>query len=347
MDPLTIALIGSVAAPVVGGLIGADQAGRARDDANAARQRALAEFAGISVPDAERQRVSMELMQYLGDYNPQTETALAMGPTGMEQVSLDPRLRAAQMSALEQMSGLASGEIKPGDMAAFELARRNAAQESEAKQQQILQEMQARGQGGSGAELIARLTASQRGADRLQQAQLEEAKAMQQARMQALAQQASMAGQTRGQEYGEQSDLARARDAIAQFNLANQQNVGQRNVAGVNQAQLRNLETKQNIAGQNVGLRNQEQMYNKNLAQQEFQNRMNLAAGRSGQYQGMANAADQAAAGAAAMWAGIGQGVGTGLGAYGASKAKTTNPSTQVQGTTMAGGSYFDPSDIG
>lgn len=339
MDPLTIALIGSVAAPVIGGMIGNQAASGQRDAANAARAQALAQYSGISVPDQEQQRLSMNMLQYLGDYNPQSETALNMGPTAMNNVSTDPRLQQAQMSALQQLSGLASGKPQEGDLAAFELARRNAAQESQAKQQQIIQEMQARGQGGSGAELIARLKSAQSGADSLQQAQLQQAQAMQQARIQALANQSAMAGQVRGQQYGEQSDLARAKDVISQFNIQNQQNVGQRNVTGANQAGLRNLETRQQMGNQNVGLQNQQQMYNKNLAQQQFQNQLNLAGAKAGQYGGQAQAADTAAAQQAAMWSGIGQGVGTGVAAYGAASAKQPatpgTMSTQVEGAVQ------------
>jgi len=248
------------------------------------------------------------------------EQLIQQQDTRLSDVQVDPRLQADQMSALEQISGLASGQVKSGDLAAFELARRNAAGEAQAKQGQILQEMQARGQGGSGAELLARLQSAQSGADRLSEAQMQEAQAMQNARMQALQQQANMAGQIRGQDYGEQSNLARARDTINQFNTQNSQNVQGRNVSSQNQAQLQNLANRQNIANANVDTANKQQAANKQLLQQQFQNQLGLAQGRAAQYSNQADASTAQAGQTAGMWGGIGQGVGTGIAAYNTKK---------------------------
>lgn len=306
----------AVAAPLIGGLIGADQANKNRDAANKAREQALAQFANIELPDIEKQKLLLEEYQLTGQMSPELEAMINLGPSAMEQVSIDPRLRSEQMKALESISGLAQGNITPADLAGFEMARRNSAAEAQAKEGQILQNMQQRGQGGSGAELMARLQANQSGADRLQQAQLEEAKAMQNARMAALSQQANMAGQLRSQDYGEQSNLAKARDLINQFNTQNAQNVQQRNVGSKNQAQLTNLQNQQNIANMNADLRNKQQISNKGLLQQNFGNQMQLAGAKAGLYGQNAQQQDQQAAQTAGMWAGIGQGVGTGISAF-------------------------------
>ncbi len=309
-------IAGAIAAPLIGGLIGADQAGKSRADANRAREQALAQFANIQLPSLEEQKLLLDEYQLTGQMTPELEAIMNLGPTAMENIAIDPRLRAEQMSALEAMSGLAEGKMNPADAAAFELARRQSAAEAQAKEGQILQNMQQRGQGGSGAELMARLQSNQSGADRLQQAQLEEAKAMQNARMAALTQQANMSGQLRSQDYGEQSNLAKAKDLINQFNTQNAQGVQQRNVGSRNQAQLTNLQNQQNTANMNTELKNKQQIANKGLLQQQFGNQMNLAGAKAGQYQGQAQNADQQAAQTASMWAGIGQGVGTGVSAF-------------------------------
>lgn len=312
---MPVAAIGAIAAPIIGGIMGNERARSERDAATQARADALAQYANIDLPDVEKMRLALEEYQTAGEYNPLLEQLIQMDPTALEQIQVDPRLKANQMQALESIAGFASGQPSSADMAGFELARRGAAGEAQAKQEQILQEMQARGQGGSGAELIAKMQSAQKGADRLAQMQMEEAKAMQQARLQALAQQANMAGNVRQQDYGEQSDLAKARDLISQFNAQNAQSVQQRNVGSQNQGQQLNLGNKQNLLNANVDTRNKQQIANKNLLQQQYQNQMQLAGNKAGQMGNIAGAADAQAGQTAGMWAGIGQGVGTGISA--------------------------------
>lgn len=301
----------AAAATIGSSLIGAEQARRAQSSADDARSQALAQFAGINLPSLEEQKLLLEQYTNAGMLSPELEALLQMGPTAMENISLDPQTRAMQLQALEQMSGLASGQIQPGDLASFELARREAGAYDQAKQNQIMQEMQQRGQGGSGAELLARLKSAQSSADRLNEAGLEQAKAMQQARMAALQSQANMATGIRNQDYSQESDLARARDAIAQFNTQNAQNVNMRNTNSRNQAQQLNLQNAQNLRNLNVEQNNKEQIHNKGLLQNQFNNQLNLATAKSGQYQNQAQADQAKAAQQAGMWAGIGQGVGT------------------------------------
>lgn len=307
----------AAAAAVAGSLIGAEQSRQARSDADEQRKNALMQFQGVQAPEVKDQELLLQQYINSGVMSPELEALIQMGPTAMEGISLDPQTRAMQMQALEQMSGLASGQIQPGDMAAFELARRDAAAYDQAKQGQILQEMQQRGQGGSGAELLARLKSAQSSADRLNEAGLEQAKAMQQARMQALQQQANMASGIRTQDYSQESDLARARDAIAQFNAQNAQNVNARNTGARNQAQQLNLQNTQNIANLNTELTNKQQIHNKGLLQDQFNNQLNIARAKAGQYDKSAEDLKQKGADQAGMWGGIGQGVGSIVSAFG------------------------------
>ena len=313
---MALPLVLAAAAPIVGGLIGQQQAQGQRDDANTARRQALAQFANIELPSIEKQQLLLQEYQLTGQMTPELEMLISQNPTAMENISVDPRLRSEQMSALEQMSGLAEGKMNPADAAAFELARRQSAAEAQAKEGQILQNMQQRGQGGSGAELMARLQSNQSGADRLQQAQLEEAKAMQNARMAALTQQANMSGQLRTQDYGEQSNLAKAKDLINQFNTQNSQAVQQRNVGSRNNAQATNLQNQQNTANMNTDLRNKQQISNKALIADQYQRQLQLAGAKAGQYQAQAQNNDARAAQTAGMWAGGGQAIATGISGY-------------------------------
>lgn len=335
----------SIAAPVIGGIIGADQANKDRASAENARAQALAQYLGISVPEAADMMINLQQYQSAGTLDPVLEQLITQGDTSMAGISTDPRLRQQQMAALDQYTQLAQSGATPADMAGFELARQNAAAEMQAKNNQILQEMQQRGQGGSGAELLAKLKGSQSGTQLLQQAQLEQAQAMQQARMAALAQQANLGSSIRQQDYGEQADLARARDAIANFNAQNSQAVQSRNVGSQNTAQAGNLANRQNIANLNTETMNKQQIHNQGLKQQQFQNQMQLADAKAGQYGNAAAAAQQQAGQTAGMWAGIGQGVGTGLAAF------ANKPSGNVQVPNNVGGTSsmvpFDPSKFG
>lgn len=316
------AAAGAIAAPVVGGLIGADQARQGRRAAEHARAQALGQFAGIEIPDIEDQELALLSPEYIGDYEPVLEEAVELGPSEMAGIEIDPRLQEAQMQALSQLSEIGEGGLTPGDVAAMRSMQRQVAGQEEARQNAILQEMARRGVGGSGLELAARMASSQGAADRAS-AQADELAQMAQARaLQAITQAGSLGGQIRSQEFGEQAQEAAAADAIARFNAQNQQAMRARNVQAQQQAQARNLAEKQRLAERDTATRNYQQEANKRLIQQQFENQLGLGSARAGQYAGQAQAADAAAARSGQMWAGIGQGVGAGLGAYAAGQNK-------------------------
>lgn len=304
------------AVSVAGSLIGADQASADRAAASKARARALAQYANISIPDAEEMMLNLSNYSVAGQLDPVLEQILQLGPSAMEQVSTDPRLRQQQMEALSGIQQVAQTGMTDADRATFELQRQGAAREAQARQNAIIQDMQARGQGGSGAELIARLTAGQSGAQMLQQAQLEKAQQQAAARQAALRDMGSMAGGLRSQDFGEASSKASARDAINQFNLQNAQSVGSRNVAAKNTAQQGNLSNLQDVMNRNTDISNKQQIHNKGLGQQTFENQMTLANAKAGQLGNQAAASQQQAANTAGMWSTIGQGAGTGLMGY-------------------------------
>ena len=308
MDPLTIAAIG---APIISGIMGNNAASKDREQAARFREQALAQFAGIDIPDEEKQKLLLEQYSNAGLLTPELEQLITLGSTAQEGISLDPSMRQKQLESLAGMGEYATQGVTAADQAGYELARRNSAAEANAQTQGILANMQSRGMGGSGAELIARLQTQQSAADRLQQAQLMEAQKKQAARMQALEQQSSMASGLRNQDYGEQSNLANARDAVMKFNAANSQQVAHNNVAAQNQAKQYNVSNQQRVADNNVGVKNQQQQHNKGLGQQTFNNQLNLANAKAGQFNNSAQASTNQAANTAAGYANIGQGVGT------------------------------------
>jgi hypothetical protein len=279
-------------------------------------EQALAQYSNIQLPSIEDQKLFFEQLQSAGMLTPELEQAILAESSAMEGVSADPRLKAQQMKALEQLAGVAESGMTSADMAAFELARKNAASENQAMQGQILQQMQARGQGGSGAELIARLKGSQSAADAMQDAQLKEAMARQQARQQAMGQVGTMASQIRTQDVGEQSDIARARDLVNQFNVQQRTAAQRTNVGARNLAQQQNLQNQQRLLDANAALRNQQQQLNKGLLQQQYENQMRMAGARAGALTGQSEFFQGRAANTAGGMAQIGQGIGSMLGGF-------------------------------
>lgn len=310
---LTALAIGAIAAPVVGGIMGNMMSSSAKKKADQAIQKALAELKSINLPDTEKMKLALESPEVQGILQPYMQQAEQLASTAQEQITTDPRLRQAQMQALETMSKMGTEGLTATDRAALNQARRQTAGDEQARQASILQNMAQRGVGGSGMELAAKLSSSQESADRASQ-ESDRTMAMAQQRMlAAISGAGELGGQIRGQEYGEQSDLARARDAIAQFNLQQRAATQSANVGQLNEAQLRNLAEKQRVSEAGVSTRNRQQEYNKQLEQQRFNNEMQLKQAIANAQLGQAGSFQAQARDTAGMWQGIGSGVGTGL----------------------------------
>jgi hypothetical protein len=294
---------------LVGGLFGSDN----EEAAENARRQALQELSGVRIPTVEEQQIALERLQLQGELNPQMEGVESLGPSEMGAISLDPQLRAAQMAALRDMGSIARGGLSAADRANINEIRARNAQQVRAQEESIMQEMARRGTGGGNQELVARMQAAQMGANRASAEGDRIAAMAEQARREALTQQANMAGNVRGADFGEASAKAQAADAIARFNAANKQGVMTRNVGASREAEAANLTAKQRLADANVGLSNQQQQYNKALLQQQYLNQMAKAQAKANALTAEAQAQKQTAAQDRAMGAGIGDAVGKGI----------------------------------
>jgi hypothetical protein len=314
---MALPLLGAAASGLgglIGGLFGSDNEAAAEE----ARRQALQEISGVRIPTIEEQQIALERLQLQGTLDPIMEGVETLGPSEMGAISLDPELRAAQMAALRDMGSIARGGLSATDRANINEIRARNAQQVRAQEESIMQEMARRGMGGSNQELVARMQAAQMGANRASSEGDRIAAMAEQARREALSQQASMAGNVRGADFGEASAKAQAADAIARFNAANKQGVMTRNVGASREAEAANLAAKQRLADANVGLSNQQQMYNKALIQQQYRNQMERAQAKANALAGEAAAQKQEAAQDRAMGSGIGNTVGQGIIAYGA-----------------------------
>src|SRR5574343_450369 len=157
-----------------------------------------------------------------------------LGPSTMEGISTDPAMRAAQMKALQRMQEIGDKGYTIEEEAAMNRMQSQNAQADRSRREAIQQNMQARGMADSGASLAMQLASNQAAnQDNSQQSQDIAANAQRRA-LQAMAQSGSMAGNMRQQEFGEKGDIARARDAVNQFNTTNAVNVQERNNQGQN-----------------------------------------------------------------------------------------------------------------
>lgn len=231
-------------------------------------------------PDLYKQVVSL---------NPELETAVTLGPSAMEGVSTDPALKQAQLKALQKLQGISDA----GGMDAQFLAD-NARLETDvntnlqAQQGAIMQNLATRGMSGGGNELVARQMAVQQAANRQAQAGMDLKAQAERRALEALMGSGQMAGQMQAQDFGQQSHVAQAKDAIDRFNVQNQQQVISNNANIKNNAQLFNANNAQNTANQNTNLRNQQQLHNNDLAQRNFNNQITKANGVANQYNNIA-----------------------------------------------------------
>ena len=248
-------------------------------EANRLMRDNIARLEAIGIPTIEAQKIALESPELVGLLE-----AESLGPSRFEDVQMDPRLQAAQLSALEGITGVAETGLGAEDRLALEEIKRQAAGQAQAQRATTLQQMEERGMGDSGASLIAQLSSGQQAADTAAMQGMRQAAQAQQARMSALGQQANMASGMQQQQLGLAGQKASAADAIAQFNT--QQRMG---------VQSQNLAARQNVANQGTATRNQQEMYNKGLIQQQFQNQMAKATGVTGQQSTMAGNLQQQA----------------------------------------------------
>ena len=246
--------------------------------------------------------------------------------SALEDIEIDPRLKDAQMQALEGLSEAAESGLTEEDMAQRRSLQREVNSNEQARQKSILSDMAQRGVGGSGPELIARLQSSQDSAQNA--AEAGDRLAMDQAasRRSALQQIANASTGMRSQEYGEKSTAATARDQIAAFNAMNRQNTNSQNL---------NLRQGQ----EDQRSQQQQQMYSNlgNLQQQQFGNEMQKAGAYVNATQPIANMTAQNVSRSQGPGGMIGTLVGAGIGAMSGTGAKGASVGAQLGGAVGGG----------
>lgn len=349
-DPITGSLIAG-GANILGGVLGKIFGGGARKKAEKLANEAYEEINALGLPPNEAMPLILEKFKSAGMYTPELEQEIRQEVSKTSQIKEDPRLKDAQMRALESLSQSGRTGLTPADRAAYNKMRQDAQRDAEAKRQQIVQNMQARGQSGGGAELAAQLLSSQAAADQQSAAGDELAGAASQRALQALQASGQLGGDIRSKDLSYNEMVAKAADEMERFNIQNAINRQQRNVGSKNEAQEANLRNQQAIMNANAQLANQEAVRQSQARQNYYNQLAERAKARSGAKLGQANIQTGKAADTANMWSGIGSGVAATTGAianYAGGPAAAASPATVkpnlVTTTGYTKGEYEDES---
>lgn len=221
MDPIVTGALVGMSAQVLSGIVGELIAAGDREKAFRLLKQAYAET-DIPLPDLEK------------------ITAETLGPSAFDAIRMDPTLREAQMSTLDRLSQIdAEGGLLLADEANLNRLTGKATRAAAAQNAAVRNDMQARGVGGSGAELAMQLSNNQAQAERGSQAATDIAAQAQQRALEAIMARGNMAGDVRAQDYGEAARAAEAKDMIARYNAASRERANYHN-ADLGQQQFNN-----------------------------------------------------------------------------------------------------------
>lgn len=247
-------------------------------------KQAAAQFNDLRVPKLEEMRLQLQALVQQGVYTPEQAQAILAQASEFENIETDPVLMEAQMQALMQLQETGETGMSAVDQAQLARIRQDQIANERGARDAIIQGAQSRGLGGSGLELAAQLQNQQASAGNRNLQDLEIAAMAQQNRMNAIQGAGSLGGQIGQQQFGQQAQIAGAKDAINMFNTQARQTANYYNIDGRNQAQQMNLAERQRIADSNTAQRNMQQQYNKELVQQDYNNRLGLAQSKANAY---------------------------------------------------------------
>lgn len=312
--PLVIAAGAAVA--------GAASASAGRAAALKENEKAVQAWLDVNIPDPSQQKLALKRLVQGGELSPEMEQSVQLESSSFDKISLDPRTKEAQLRALTQLSDLGdAGGLTDVDRANIEDQRIAIGSQDRGRRDAIADGMARKGLTGSGVELVQQLNNAQSSQDteaRMSRNTMAEAR---QRALDSVIAGGRLAGDVRGQEYGEQRDLAGARDSISQFNARMLAGTRQRNTAQTNDSRRYNLDRANSVSDRNTSLENDEMKWNQvGRYQQDFENRATVAAGKANAHGGNASAMGNAANANAQMIGNIGAAAGKVVTAYGSQR---------------------------
>lgn len=327
---------GVAASGVIGGLLSSSSAKKAAKAQQQAAAAAYAELNKLGLPPDISKEIILKQFQSMGVLTPELEQEINLQEAQVSKIQEDPSLRNAQMEALSTLGGVSRGGLRAEDRAAYNELRGKVQQDAEAKRQQILQSMQARGMASSGSNLAAQLQSAQASADTASAGADTLAADASKRALEALSQRANLAGSVRGQDMSAEEMKARAIDERNKFLYENSVSRQRSNVGALNAAQAANLENQQKLANMNTAQANEETNRQNEAKRQYYMDQLDLAKAKASALnsQGQAASAGYQAKGAAQ--AGLASAIGQGIGAYGA-YASSKQPAAQTTNEPTGG----------
>lgn len=310
--------------------IGAASSASDRAKSLSENEKAVQAWLDINVPDPAQQKLALQRYVQSGELTPALEEAVRRESTNAEKINVDPRYRESQLRALKQLEDLGTEGLSFADEA--ELADLNNDVNAQARGRigALRDSAAARGVGGAGVTLALEQQAAQDAQMREAAATRDKFAMSRQRALDAILKGGQLAGDIESRDYGQQKDLAGARDSIDAFNAQMLAGTRQRNAAATNDARRFNLTNKQDVANKNTTLANEEMKWNDiDRYQQRFDNDTKVASGKANAYTGNANAYQSNANQTAGQWAGIAQGAaqaGTAIANQKATPQKASQP---------------------
>lgn len=236
-------------------------------------------FENLELPDTNQ--IISELRQLLatGQITPEEYDAVLQDPSRLSSYTADPRLKDAQLNALDELIKIGT----QGGLTATDKARLYDINEQEAgiergAREAIKQNALERGVGGSGLELVSQLISGQESAGRRARQGFDVAADAEQRALQAIISAGDVGSNIRRQDFDEQQQIAQAEDTINRFNAANLTDQNRTNTGVRNAAKEYNQNQRYNLIGDINSAR-----------QQDFSNRFNRARGQAGALEGLGN----------------------------------------------------------
>jgi len=314
---LTAAAITSVAAPIVGGIVGHFASAGDRRRAREAMNRAYAEIQKLPDvgPDAAKHIVFRSLKD-AGLYTPELEKVIEVEAPRLAEMALSSEFSQKQRAGLSSLKRMA--ETGLDTRAQFEEARLRGLQERKKELASIQQAEQVAGRAGGGSSLAAKIAGGISSSANIAEQALSANARQEEARRAALGDYMRGLSAAEEQRLGVEQTRLSAIDRFAQAQGVRRQDVQQRNIGAKREANLFNIRTGQADIQQRLAQDAQRAA----AERQQYDDRVRMAQLRSNAALGQATQLQQQAGQTAGMWSGIGTGIGRVAGAYAAHSAK-------------------------
>ncbi len=279
------ALIGGVAGGL-GGLLGGDDSG---NSAQLAQNQAL--WNALMPPSAEDLAVNYNNYNYAGDVSPKMDVAQQLGQhDALQDVNLDPRLKQAQMSALDTLSKIAGSGFTPDEKASLDAARQQRDADVTSKLKALQQNQDMRGVGNSDMALAQQMMQAQSSANSgAADARAEQAQAYKRS-LDAIMNKGSLASNMENTDYSRQANLANNLNSRELTNLGQRANVGASNVNRFNNALQYNNTNQQNVMNKNTDTQHSQANFNSQAKENAFANQIAKVNGQTGANVNVGNA---------------------------------------------------------